>query len=98
MDKEYPLCPECGAPLSVNDGVDEVTGNIFVRFFCEGPAEDVYVLKIDTKLCNADLLDWDVVGSKHEATVELVERKPDSFYELDVETMELVERNVAHTQ
>jgi len=70
----YPYCPEWGAPLSVDAEVDEVTGNIIVKFFCEGPAEDVYVLEIDTHLCNAELLDWDVVGSKHEATVELVER------------------------
>ena len=88
----YPYCPECGAPISVDAEVDEVTGNIIVKFFCEGPAEDVYVLKIDTHLCNAELLDWDVVGSKHEATVELVEREPDSYYKLDIETMELVER------
>ena len=92
MDEIYPLCPECGYPLSVADGVDEVTENIFVKFFCEGPANDVYVLKIDTHLCNEELLDWDVVGSKNEATIELVERKPDSYYKLDTETMELVER------
>jgi hypothetical protein len=88
----YPWCPECGAPLSVSAEVDEVTGNIVVKLFCEGPAEDVYVLKIDTHLCNDELLDWDVVGSKHEATVELVEREPDPDYKLDIETMELVER------
>ena len=50
------------------------------------------MLKIDTQLCNDELLDWDVVGSKHEATVELVEREPDPDYQLDIETMELVER------
>ena len=65
MDGEYPLCPECGAPLSVTDGVDEVTGNIFVMFFCAGPADDVYVLKIDTHLCNEELRDWNGVGSKN---------------------------------
>lgn len=86
------LCPECGSPLSVEVIEDEDTDNIIIRFFCEGSANDVFVLEINTHLLNEDLLDWDDIDTTYKATIKLIERKPDPYYVLDRETMELVER------
>lgn len=88
----YPFCPECGSPLSVTTEVDEVTGNIIVNIFCEGPAEDEYSLKIDTHLCNEALQDWDVVGSEYKITMKLEARTPDPYYKSNWETMKFEER------
>lgn len=88
----HPFCPECGSPLSVITEIDEATGNVIINLFCEGPADDTYSIKIDTHLSNDELLDWNVVGSKHEVTMILEDRTPDPYYKLDRETMELKER------
>jgi len=87
------ICQECGSPLSVEVIEDEETGNNVISLFCEGPGDDEYHVEVDTHMWNDEFKYWDGVGSTQEITMKLVERKPDPYYKLDYEIMELVERN-----
>lgn len=40
MIDEWPVCPECGDPLSHSVEKDDENGEIKIRFFCEGAGED----------------------------------------------------------
>lgn len=83
------ICPECGCPLSVKVLEDENTGTIVINLFCEGFADDIYSIKINTHLCNEKLQEWNNVGSTRKATIKLENRTQDPYNTLDLSTAEL---------
>jgi len=76
-------CPECGHSLSTIVERDEATGEIKIKFFCEGPGDDVFELEILTGLKEEDLADLREVGKvvKKEMKVVLIAREPESYSE-----------------
>ena len=51
----YPVCPLCEDPLSHTVEIDRETGEIIIKFFCEGAGEDRFEWEIRTKTTNEDL-------------------------------------------
>ena len=83
------ICPECGCPLSVAVIEDENTGNIVINLFCEGFADDIYSIRINTHLSNEELRKWNNVNSTKKATMKLEKRAHDPNNSLDLLTVEL---------
>jgi len=76
MSEREALCPECGTPLVVSVEKNKKTGELQIRFWCEGDYEDRFEFVIDTHLKNEEL-DILVEGKPvlKEISVKLVDRE-----------------------
>ena len=60
--------------------VDSQTKEIMIDMFCEGPAEDVYHLRIETGLTQEDVEILDTIDEPFPVKAVLMERKADPDY------------------
>ena len=60
MIEDRPVCPECGAPLSITSRFSEETGEFLIDLWCEGTDEDEFWVQINTKLLASDFEFLDV--------------------------------------
>jgi len=77
------ICPECGCPLSVEVTRTRKTGTIKINLFCEGFADDIYKISIDTHLSNEKLREWNKIGSTKKASMQLEKRVQDPLDPVD---------------
>lgn len=73
------VCPECGSPLVVSIEKNKKTGELQIKFWCEGDYEDNFEFVIFTGLKNEDL---DALTKKgkivmREMGLKLLDRKSD---------------------
>jgi hypothetical protein len=78
------FCPECGCTLSVGISRDNKNGTIVINLFCEGFADDIFKISIDTHLTNENLRKWNSIGSTRKATMKLENRIRDPFESVDM--------------
>ena len=72
MSLERLLCPECGDKLSMITSVDEDSGELIIKMFCDGDRSDIFEFEIHTGLSNDDINNMTDVGKINERNMDLI--------------------------